>query len=176
MHAQDHFPPPAIHASTDLVSRDGEWFFEVHTSAVVRATPQQAWSVLTDYESLPDFVPDLLSSHVLARDGDVVTLEQRSRAGFLFFSYTVRMVLRITEQPPSAIDVALVSGNMRRYSARWELEPLSDDGSGGTRIAFSGAIEPAFFVPPPIIVPIAEANVRKMVQAVVREIERRGLH
>jgi ribosome-associated toxin RatA of RatAB toxin-antitoxin module len=176
MHAQDHFPPPAIHASTDLVSRDGEWFFEVRTNAVVRATPEQAWSVLTDYESLPGFVPDLLSSHVLARDDDVVTLEQSSRTGFLFFSHTVHMVLRITEHPPSAIDVALVSGNMRRYNAHWELESLSNDGADGTRIAFSGAIEPAFFIPPPIIMPIVETNVRKMVQSVVREIERRSLH
>jgi len=34
------------------------------------------WEVLTDYESLPSFIPNLMSSRLLNREGTTVLLEQ----------------------------------------------------------------------------------------------------
>jgi ribosome-associated toxin RatA of RatAB toxin-antitoxin module len=148
--------------------------FEVNATGFVRATQQQAWQVLTDYGRLHEFVPDLRSSALLSRDGHEAIVEQRSQSGFLFLSQTIHMIVRVKEQPYSVIDVALVSGDMRDYSAHWELLPSAQNGIGGTHVTFEGMMEPAFFVPPVIGKSIVQVNVKRMVEAVVSEIEKRS--
>ncbi|MEN3363575.1 MAG: hypothetical protein V7606_849 [Burkholderiales bacterium] len=148
--------------------------FEVNATGFVRAGQQQAWRVLTDYERLQEFVPDLQSSILISRNGAEAIVEQHSEAGFLFLSQTIHMVVRVTEQPHSIIDVALISGDMRNYTARWELVPTTRDGIEGTHIVFSGTMEPDFFVPPLVGSAIIQVNVRRMVNAVLTEINKRG--
>jgi ribosome-associated toxin RatA of RatAB toxin-antitoxin module len=163
-----------IEARAERIRREGMSYFDIHASGFVTAAPQQAWQVLTDYERLPQFVPELVLSKVVKRDGNVVLLEQESRAGFLFFSYRLRMTVRVTEQPYSAIDIALVSGGMRQYDAHWELEKAQENGRDGTRIRYSARMEPEFFIPPLIGEPFVQASVQRTVEAVVREIEKAG--
>lgn len=170
-HADDAAP---VEVHIERVSRDGESFFDVHAVAFVRAPPQQAWRVLTDYERLPDFIPDLVVSRVVSRTPGEILLEQQSRSGFLFLTQSVHMLVRVEEAPPATIDVTLVSGDMRRYSGHWELLPLTQGGAEGTRVSFFGTMEPDFYVPTLIAQPIVLANVRRMVESVAAEIERRG--
>ncbi|MGH8808890.1 MAG: SRPBCC family protein [Noviherbaspirillum sp.] len=176
MHAPVGAQADAVNARASRVSRDGVAYFEIHASGFVRATPKQAWRVLTDYERLAEFVPDLVSSRLLSRTKREAIVEQQSRAGFLFVTQDIHMVVRIGEQPYSTIDVTLVEGDMKHYRAHWELQPFAQNGVDGTLITFSGALEPEFFIPPLLGRPIVQANVRKMVQAVVAEIERRSAH
>ncbi|HYC41675.1 MAG TPA: SRPBCC family protein [Noviherbaspirillum sp.] len=165
-----------IRAHAKRVVRNGEFLFEVTASGFVHATPQHVWQVLTDYTGLPDFIPDLLTVKILSRRGNAVRIEQRSISGFLFLSHTVRMVLQIEETPCTTIDVALVDGDMRHYNTHWDITPAVEGSATGTRITFSGAIEPKFPVPPLVGRTIVEANLKRTVEAVVAEIERRNVH
>lgn len=176
MQAQESAQPRGIQASAVRASRDGAAFFEVRAEGVARATPQQAWQVLTDYEQLHRFVPDLVSSRVLARGRNEATIEQQSRTGFLFLALTVRMVVHIAERPHYALDVERLSGDMRHYAAHWMLEPVALADGAGTRIVFHGELEPDFPLPPLLGDAIVQVNVRRMVEAVIAEIERRNLH
>ncbi len=178
MHAQqqERFRHSMVQADAHRAQKNGEPVFEVHASSVVRASLRQAWGVLTDYERLPEFVPDLVSSQLISRTRCEAIIEQRSKAGFLFLSRPVHLKLRIVEQPFSSIDVSLLAGDMKHYSARWELEPVSQHGLEGTRISFASTLEPDFFMPPLIGATIVQVNVRKMVEAVATQIERRGAH
>ncbi len=176
MHAQERFGHSAVHADAHRIHRDGETMFEVEASGVVRASPQHAWRVLTDYERLPMFVPDLVESKLISRNGNEAVIEQRSQTGFLFFTLPVRMKLHIEERPMSTIKVALLSGDMKHYTAHWDLEPFSQDGVKGTRIHFASTLEPNFFLPPLIGTAAVQMNVRKMVEAVTSEIERSSAH
>jgi len=176
MHAQPVSPLPVVEANADRVHRDGQSFFSIQASGFALAAPQQAWRVLTDYDRLDEFVPDLLSSRLITRSAHQATIEQRSEAGFLFVSHTVHMVVRVTEQPFSSIDVALVSGNMQRYTGHWQLVSATRDGVQGTLVSYAGTMEPDFFVPPLFGASAVQTNVRKMVTAVVQEIDRRSTH
>lgn len=176
MHAQERFGSHIVQARADRVFRSGQSFFEVHASALVRATPQQAWRVLTDYERLPEFVPDLVSAQVASRSGHEVVLEQQSTTGVLFLTQTIRMLVKIEEQPYSGIDVTLISGDMRHYSAHWTLDSFMLDGGEGTHVRFSGQMEPEMYIPALIGSPIMLISIRKMVEAVAAEIERRHAH
>lgn len=176
MHAQERFGHPAVHADAHRIHRNGEAMFEVEASGVVHAPPQHAWRVLTDYERLPMFVPDLVESRLISRKGNEAIIEQRSQTGFLFFTLPVHMKLHIEERPMSTITVALLSGDMKHYAAHWTLEPFSQDGIEGTRIHFESTLEPTFFLPPLIGTAAVQMNVRKMVEAVTSEIERSSAH
>lgn len=176
MHAQERPHHDPIHANAHRVVRNGEPLFEVKAIGVVRATPQQAWTVLTDYDRLPEFIPDLLAVKVLSRSGNTVHIEQRSSAGFLFVWHTIRMELHIEESPWTGIHVALVDGDMHRYDTHWDIEPLGQGNAALTRITFSGVMEPKFPVPPLFGSAIVEANLKRTVEAVVAEIERRTAH
>jgi ribosome-associated toxin RatA of RatAB toxin-antitoxin module len=164
-----------IEVTVKQLMKNEQPMFEVNATGFARAAQQQAWQVLTDYERLHEFVPDLQSSTLLSRNGLEAVVEQHSEAGFLFLSQRIHMVVRVTEQPYSVIDVALVAGDMRSYSAHWELAPSTQNGIEGTRILYSGVMEPDFFVPPLIGKSIVQVNVRKMVQAVLSEIDKRNV-
>jgi ribosome-associated toxin RatA of RatAB toxin-antitoxin module len=164
-----------IEVTVKQLMKNEQPMFEVNATGFARAAQQQAWQVLTDYERLHEFVPDLQSSTLLSRNGREAVVEQHSEAGFLFLSQRIHMVVRVTEQPYSVIDVALVAGDMRSYSAHWELAPSTQNGIEGTRILYSGVMEPDFFVPPLIGKSIVQVNVRRMVQAVLSEIDKRNV-
>ncbi|HJV86449.1 MAG TPA: SRPBCC family protein [Noviherbaspirillum sp.] len=175
MHAQEHPAHGEVQADAHRIQQNGEAMFAVEASAFVRASPQRAWQVLTDYERLPLFVPDLESSKLISRSHNEAIIEQHSRSGFVFFTLPVHMKLRIVEQPMARIDVTLLSGDLKHYAAHWDLEPATQDGMDGTRIHFSSTLEPNFFLPPLLGTAAVRSNVRKMVDAVSREIER-GMH
>ena len=176
MHAQPSPQTGIVDANANRVSQDGQSFFAVKASGFVHATPQEAWNVLTDYDRLGEFVPDLLSSRLVTRNAHEAVVEQRSEVRFLFVKHTIDLTVRITEQPFSTIDVALMGGDMQRYSGQWQLAPETRDGVQGTLISYAGTMEPNFFIPPLVGESIARANVRKMVTAVVQEIDRRSAH
>lgn len=165
-----------VHAAASRVRKHGQSFFEVQAAGIARAAPQQAWNVLTDYERLDEFVPDLVASRILSRDTNEAIIEQESRTAILLLVHTVRMVVRIEEQPCSVLNVERMSGDMRHYRARWEIEPASEAGNAGTHIALIGAMEPDFPLPPVVGDAIIQVNVKNMVEAVIREIERRHMH
>lgn len=172
MHLHDHLPHYLVEANANRINQDGESYFEVDAGTFVRATPEQAWRVLTDYERLVDFVPDLVASTVVSRGAREAIVEQRSETSYLFISHTIHMRLRIEERPFTSIDAALIEGDMKHYTAHWELTPAAQDGMTGSRIRFSGAMEPVFYLPPLLGRSIVQVNVKKMVEAVVTEIER----
>ena len=46
------------------VDTAGEQVFVVEASGTVKASPAAVWKVLTDYEAMPEFVPDLKKNKV----------------------------------------------------------------------------------------------------------------
>lgn len=147
-------------------------YFDIRASGFAHAAPERVWQVLTDYERQPDYVPNLLRARILSRNGAEVLLEQDGRGGFFMFHRAIHLQVRVTEKPPSSIEVTLVSGDMKRYSARWLLSPAEQAGISGTRIEYTGAIEPDFFVPPLVGNAIVQTDIRKMIEAVIAELEK----
>jgi ribosome-associated toxin RatA of RatAB toxin-antitoxin module len=168
--AQEEDAPGKLQTSVMRDHQDGH-VFHIQAEGITLAPPQRAWQVLTDYERLPAFVPNLRVSKILSHDGHETILEQESTAGFLFIRQSVHLVVRVVESPPSVIDVTLVSGDMKRYIGRWEVEPVGTNGSEGTRIRYTGYLEPAFFVPPVVGPAVVRKDVKNMVRAVMAEID-----
>lgn len=144
--------------------------FDVAASGTVHAAPEVVWKILTDYERMPEFVPDMHKSKVVSRYGNLAVVEQYGEARFLFFKRPIYLVVNVTEQPISTIDIALVTGDMKTYTCRWELVPIPE--TGGTRIVYTGKLVPKFYVPGMLGSNIIRSDIEKMMAAVLARLDR----
>lgn len=162
--------PPALALAVERVDgTDGGKVYQIVASGTVAATPGAVWRILTDYDHLADYVPNLQSAHVVSRDGDRVIVDQLGNTRFLFFSRAIHLVTQVHEQPPHAIDVTLVEGDMKVYRCRWTLSPTA---AGGTRVAYDATIAPNFYVPGIVGVPLVRKDIAAMMTAVLARMER----
>jgi ribosome-associated toxin RatA of RatAB toxin-antitoxin module len=161
---------PKLDVNVRRVDADGERVYEVAASGVVDAAPAAVWKILTDYERMPEFVPDLQSAHVLSRSGNRAIIEQFGVAHFLFIRRDIHLIVQVREQPMSSIDIGLVTGDMKLYDCRWALTPIPE--TGGTRIDYSGRLVPKFYVPGMLGSNIIGADVKRMLKAVLERIDR----
>jgi len=158
--------PPALELNVKRVSsvQDGT-IYQIASSGIVAATPAVVWRVLTDYNHLADYVPDLDSARVVSRNGDQVTVEQLGTAHFLFFRHAIHLLVQVHEQAPNKIDISLIDGDMKVYRASWELIPSADASS--TRVMYNATIEPKFYVPEIVGESLIRKDIAKMMTAVL---------
>lgn len=162
---------PKLEVSVNRVDADAQHMYEVDATATVAAPLPKVWRVLTGYERMSEFVPDLESCKVLSRNGNEVIIEQFGVARFLFMSKAIHLIVRATEQPMSSIDISLISGDMKHYESKWELIPVPE--TGGTKIVYSGRLVPNFYVPGILGAKMIRNDIEHMMSAVVARIERR---
>lgn len=146
----------------------------VNASAVMPVRLATAWSVISDYEHLADFVPGMHSSRVLQRSDNQVLLEQTGSLGFLFFQQAIEVKLAVTESPPDRIVAHAVGGNLKQMDGSYSLETLPD---GKLRLSYSGSLRPDFALPPLIGKLAVRQVLERQFRALVDEIRRRdALH
>lgn len=164
---------PAVAARPEVTAKrveaNGEQVFEVAASGTVKASQAAVWKVLTDYESMPEFVPDLEVARVVSRTGNRTILEQSGVARFMFLSRPIHLVVQVLETPMSSIDITLVTGDMKMYDCRWEVTALPD---GGTRINYSGRMVPKFYVPGMLGSNLIRRDITRMMQAVLDHLDK----
>lgn len=148
---------------------DGAKVYQIASNGEVKAAPAVVWRILADYEHMPDYVPNLKSARVVSRNGDKVIVEQLGAARFLFFSHNIRLMVRVHEQAPNKFDVTLVEGDMKVYRCSWELVPLPD---GGTRLLYTAAIAPKFYVPAMLEASLVRKDIAAMMAALLVRLDR----
>jgi len=158
----------AAHEIAIEIVREGE-FVSVRASAELKVNPRIAWEVLTDYDHLAEFIPDLRSSRVVRRTSDGVLVEQKGEFSFLFFRQPIEVTMAVSEQPPRRIVARAVAGNLKDMEGSYELQTSE----AGVRLAYSGRFVPGFFLPPLIGMPIVRRSLERRFRAMVEEIERR---
>ena len=159
---------PKLEVAVKRIDIEGEHVFEVSATGTVRAPPAAVWRILTNYERMPEFVPDLKATKVLSRNGNRAMLEQFGVARFLFFKRGIHLIVQVTEEHPSYIDISLVSGDMKVYQCRWEIQPTPE---GGTRIDYGGKLVPKFYVPGMLGENIIRSDIERMMIAVLERLE-----
>lgn len=162
----------AVHAPAAEVvvraTRDGDVLL-IEASAEFEGTIAQAWQVLTDYDRLPQFIPNLRLSRVIERGRNGLTVEQKGDARLLIFSIPIEVTLAINEYPPGKVVARAVAGNFRDMSGVY----LLDGQDGRLRLRYSGRMTPDFFVPPIIGTWVLRQHVHETFAALVDEIVRR---
>jgi len=82
--------------------------------------PQFLWAVLTDYENLSRFIPNLASSRLLWRQDNRVGLEQVGRQQFCGLSFSARVQLELTEhREQGRLSFRMLEGDFRCFEGVW---------------------------------------------------------
>lgn len=163
---------PKLQVSVKRITQDALHMYEVDATGTVQAPLPTVWRILTGYERMEEFVPDLVSCRVLSRNGNEVIIEQFGTARFLFMSRSIHLIVRATEQPMSSIDIDLISGDMKHYESRWELVPVPE--TGGTRVIYTGRMMPNFYVPGILGTNIIRGDIERMMGAVLARLDKGG--
>jgi ribosome-associated toxin RatA of RatAB toxin-antitoxin module len=161
---------PAIAAAipdVHIESYDGR--FTVRSTTVVAAGATIAWQVISDYNRLAEFVPDLRISRVVSAPGEPLLVEQGGEAGFLIFRFSINVVLEISEFAPQRLAFRAIRGNMRSMRGEWRIGTAAS----GIVLEYFAELEPAFWVPPLLGPAVMRRDIAAQIGGVVREIERR---
>jgi hypothetical protein len=129
-----------------------------------------ARAVLTDYERIPRFMPDVRSSRVLERSGDRAVVEQEAVARVLFFSRQVRLVLEVQEAPASIRFRDRSGTSFVRYEGTWTLR----DEDGHAVIGYELLAEPGFAVPEFMLTRLLKRDAGRMIERLQAEIAARA--
>jgi hypothetical protein len=131
--------------------------------------PADAWAVLTDFDEMASFMPQLKSSRVLRRADDYVLVQQRGQMELGSFRMPFESDRKIEMEPPGLIRSHQVRGNMQRVDSTTTFTEIP----GGTRVDYRVEIVPKLWIPEGVAGPMMRDAVDRQFTAVLKEIMRR---
>lgn len=166
------FPAPASAQSpirsVDIVQGD-----QGYVATLVMHAPVQsgiAWDVLTDFDNMQKWVPNVRSSQIASRDGNTMTVEQKGVAKFGLLSFPYTSVRRMELDPQKSIKATQVTGSMRRMMSLMRVLP---DGNA-TRLEYRLELEPAGIAATVLSKDFLQHELTEQFTAVVGEMVRRA--
>jgi len=147
--------------------RDGTYFSSLSLRVV--AQPAQVLEVLTDFEHMADFVPNLIASRVVSRSGNVYRIHQQGNAVFGPFSFPFESERRIEWFPEGRLVAQALSGSTKYMRSELRYQ----GGAGGTRIDYRMEVIPDRWIPSGMGVNLMRHELAEQFSALAREIARR---
>lgn len=162
--AQDKGPVRSIEIAKN---KDG---YVANVVMFAPVAPDIAWNVLTDFDNMQKWVPNVRESKIAARDGNTMTVEQKGVARFGLLSIPYTSARRMDLDPQKSILSTQVAGSMRRLVSLMKVSP---DGAG-TRLDYKLEIEPAGLASTVMSKDFLEHEITEQFTAIVGEMVKRG--
>lgn len=150
--------PNVIAEELSLDTNDGEGLLQISAeklpgrqrrimaSISIPCPVEQVWQVLTDYNNLSNFIPNLTVSRTLENSESRTLLEQVGSQCFLNIQFCARVVLDMVEQFPNRIGFSMIEGDFKSFEGAWQLEQASSSGSI-TRLTYEVIVCPPRAIP-----------------------------
>ncbi|MEY4094062.1 MAG: hypothetical protein RLZZ53_1261 [Acidobacteriota bacterium] len=114
-------PKASEEAEPMVTVTEAKGVYKVTAAFAVMESPQSVIAVLTDYDRIPKFMPDVQVSRVIERTPTGAVVEQRAVSRFMMFSRAVHLVLDVQENG-SAIRFRDRSGtSFSSYQGGWTI-------------------------------------------------------
>jgi ribosome-associated toxin RatA of RatAB toxin-antitoxin module len=144
---------------------------------LVNASQKEAWAVLTDYNNLKKFTPNLVDSTLLAPDAQGhKRLRQSFQRQVLFFPVNSSVTVAVTEQPEEKLQFERTEGFFEQFTGGWTLQPIDEipRGSGPkTLLTYQVAAKADSSVPKGILRDAFKEDLPKTLESIRQEISRR---
>lgn len=139
--------------------------------AFVVAVPTSiAWEVLTDFDHMAGFVPNLESSRVVAREVGGILIAQSGKVDFGPFSFRFESERRVeTRQRERVLISRAVSGAAKHMQSEMRLTPEAS----GTRLEYRVEMIPGSWIPSSLGVGLMRHELAEQFSAMAREMVRR---
>lgn len=107
---------------------------------------EQVWRVITSYDTLSEFIPNLVKSHPIPNSKNNFLLELVGSCQVLNFQLSLRTVLEVVENFPFTIETQMIEGDLKSYFGQWRLQEVGDK-KNQTLLSFSAEIVPKLTMP-----------------------------
>ena len=124
---------------------------QIVASVAIPRSLEQVWAVLTDYERLADFIPNLTSSRLLNCPDGGIRLEQIGAQCFLNVKFCARVILDMTEVFPWEIGFSMVEGDFKKFMGKWTLRPALLGDEAATVLSYELMVQPPLAMPVQLI-------------------------
>jgi ribosome-associated toxin RatA of RatAB toxin-antitoxin module len=142
---------PDLSAQLDAVEMQTEQVVgrqrRITAQILIAHQPEQVWQVLSNYEALSEFIPNLAKSQLLEHPEGGIRLEQVGTQSLLRLNFSARVVLDLEEDFPEQIHFQMVEGDFQEFAGFWKLEPLPDSSSCQTNLHYSVLVWPPRAMP-----------------------------
>ena len=128
-----------------------------------------AWEVLTDFDHMADWVPNVRESNVISRESSALTVEQHGIARFGIASFPYSSVRQMRLDPQRTVHSSQIRGSMRKMESLMTVAP---DGNG-TRLTYHLEIVPAGLAAAVMSQDFLEHELREQFAAIISEMVRR---
>jgi ribosome-associated toxin RatA of RatAB toxin-antitoxin module len=144
---------PAMLQEVDVQSHPAEGRQrQIEARIKLSQTIEQVWKVLTDYDALSSFIPNLAKSQRIEHPTGGIRIEQVGTQRLLRFNFSARVVLDMDEKYPYTINFKMVEGDFKAFSGYWQLEPIEiGQPNNGTNLTYVVLVLPKRFMPIAII-------------------------
>ncbi len=89
---------------------------------------QDLWKILTNYDELSEFIPNLSKSDVVFRNKNEVHLKQVGSQDFFGFKFSAEVFLKLIEDRSKGIlRFNLLKGDFRRFEGSWNLREFHNE-------------------------------------------------
>lgn len=138
--------------------------FEIPESAAA------ALAVLSDYEQIPKFMPEVQSSVVVGGSGGRTLVQQEAVSRFMMFSKKVHLLLEVTREPGAIRFVDRCGTSFASYEGAWRAVTEN----GRTIVSYELNAKPGFDVPEFILKRLLKRDSIRMIERLQREIGARA--
>jgi carbon monoxide dehydrogenase subunit G len=151
--------------------REERGVYAVSARFHVEAPPAIALAVLTDYENIPRFLPDITSSTVRERSDSRAVVEQEAVSRMMLFSKKVHLVLEISHETGTIRFRDRCGRSFERYEGAWRVIARGT----GSEITYELTAKPSFDVPEFILKRLLKRDSTRTIERLSAEIARRHL-
>lgn len=155
------------HADVAVTERAGT--YRVTATFAITEPAEDAMAVLTDFERIPKFMPDMKTSMVVERSGAGLLVEQEAVARFMMFSKRVHLLLRVIEEAGVIRFRDQCGKSFALYDGSWTVQPSS----AGATITYQLDAKPSFEVPAFVLRRLLKRDATELIARIKAEIRER---
>jgi carbon monoxide dehydrogenase subunit G len=144
--------------------------YQVTASFMINEPPQAVIDVLTDYERIPRYMPDIEVSKVLERTSTTTVVEQQAVSRFLMFSKRVHLVLDVRESGNTLQFRDRCGKSFATYEGAWTIS----EHDSVTVVDYQLTARPMFEVPPFVLKRLLKRDSDLLIDRLKAEISERA--
>lgn len=145
--------------------------YQVTAAFAVSEAPQSVMAVLSDFERIPKFMPDMEISRVIERNATGVVVEQQATSRFMWFAKRVHLVLDVRQDENSLRFRDRDGKSFILYDGAWILSQHDSF----TVVDYELRAQPAFDVPAFVLKRLLKRDSVDLINRITAEITGRTI-
>jgi hypothetical protein len=159
---------PAAAPRIDVTDTGG--VYRVTAAFAVNESPQDVIAVLTDYESISKYLPDVQVSRVIERTPSGAIVEQQAVSKFMLFSKSVHLVLDVREEAAAIRFHDRCGKSFSLYEGAW----LISQHDSLTVVDYQLSAKPSFDAPAFVLKRLLKRDAGQLIDRIKAEIYQRA--